>query len=62
VACENFNDLLAFLAMARERSFTKAKDAQAAAFYRHHGFVAFNDNQLALFLPLATAQELLERR
>jgi ribosomal protein S18 acetylase RimI-like enzyme len=39
-----------------------AKDAQAAAFYRHHGFLAFNDNQLALFLPLATAQELLERR
>ena len=39
-----------------------AKDAQAAEFYRHHGFLAFNDNQLALFLPLATAQELFERR
>ena len=39
-----------------------AKDEQAAAFYRHHGFLAFNDNQLALFLPLATAQGLLERR
>jgi hypothetical protein len=39
-----------------------AKDEQAAAFYRHHGFLAFNDNQLALFLPLATAQGLLQRR
>jgi len=39
-----------------------AKDAQAAAFYRHHRFLAFNDNPLALFLPLATAEELLERR
>ena len=38
-----------------------AKDEQAAAFYRHHGFLAFNDDPLALFLPLATAQELLER-
>jgi ribosomal protein S18 acetylase RimI-like enzyme len=37
-----------------------AKDEQAAAFYRHHGFLAFNDNPL--FLPLATAQGLLERR
>lgn len=39
-----------------------AKDEQAAAFYRHHGFLAFNDDPLALFLPLATAQDLLERR
>ena len=39
-----------------------AKDAQAAAFYRHHGFLAFNDDQLALFLPLATAREFLKRR
>jgi ribosomal protein S18 acetylase RimI-like enzyme len=39
-----------------------AKDEQAVAFYRHHGFLAFNDNQLALFLPLATAQGLLARR
>jgi ribosomal protein S18 acetylase RimI-like enzyme len=39
-----------------------AKDEQAAALYRHHGFLAFNDNQLALLLPLATAQGLLQRR
>jgi ribosomal protein S18 acetylase RimI-like enzyme len=39
-----------------------AKDEQAAAFYRHHGFLSFHDNQLALFLPLATAQGLIERR
>lgn len=39
-----------------------AKDEQAAAFYRHHGFLAFNDNQLALFLPLATAQDPLKRK
>jgi len=38
-----------------------AKDEEAAAFYRHHGFLAFNDNQLALFLPLATTQRLLAR-
>jgi GNAT superfamily N-acetyltransferase len=36
-----------------------AKDETAAAFYRHHGFIAFKDNPLALFLPLATAKDLL---
>lgn len=30
-----------------------AKDA-AAAFYRHHGFIALPDSPLTLFLPLAT--------
>ena len=33
-----------------------AKDAQAAAFYRHHGFIALPDSPLTLFLPLATVQ------
>jgi GNAT superfamily N-acetyltransferase len=33
-----------------------AKDAEAAAFYRHHGFIALPDTPLALFLPLATVQ------
>ncbi|MDR2014613.1 MAG: GNAT family N-acetyltransferase [Azoarcus sp.] len=33
-----------------------AKDAQAAAFYRHHGFIELTDSPLRLFLPLATAQ------
>lgn len=32
-----------------------AKDAEAAAFYRHHGFIALPDSPLTLFLPLATA-------
>lgn len=31
-----------------------AKDQAAAAFYRHHGFIALPDSPLALFLPLAT--------
>ena len=31
-----------------------AKDAVAAAFYRHHGFIELPDSPLALFLPLAT--------
>lgn len=33
-----------------------AKDAAAAAFYRHHGFIALPDSPLTLFLPLATVQ------
>ena len=31
-----------------------AKDEAAAAFYRHHGFIALPDSALSLFLPLAT--------
>jgi len=33
-----------------------AKDDAAAAFYRHHGFIALPNSPLALFLPLATIQ------
>lgn len=33
-----------------------AKDEAAAAFYRHHGFIALLDSPLTLFLPLATVQ------
>lgn len=33
-----------------------AKDDAAAAFYRHHGFIALPDSPLTLFLPLATIQ------
>lgn len=33
-----------------------AKDTTAAAFYQHHGFLAFVSQPLTLFLPLATAQ------
>jgi len=35
-----------------------AKDEQAAAFYRHHGFITLPDSPLTLFLPLATVQAL----
>ena len=31
-----------------------AKDEAAAAFYRHHGFIALPGLPLTLFLPLAT--------
>jgi ribosomal protein S18 acetylase RimI-like enzyme len=31
-----------------------AKDEPAAAFYRHHGFIALPETPLTLFLPLAT--------
>ena len=31
-----------------------AKDEQAAAFYRHHGFIMFESQPLKLFLPLST--------
>jgi GNAT superfamily N-acetyltransferase len=31
-----------------------AKDDTAAAFYRHHGFIALPETPLTLFLPLAT--------
>ncbi len=33
-----------------------AKDDEAAAFYRHHGFIALPDSPLTLFLPLATVR------
>ena len=33
-----------------------AKDEAAAAFYRHHGFIALPDSPLTLFLPLTTVQ------
>ena len=36
----------------------EAKDAEASAFYRHYGFIAFPDKPLILFLPLATVRSL----
>lgn len=33
-----------------------AKDDQAAAFYRHHGFMELSASSLASFLPLATVR------
>lgn len=55
----------ALLADALTRSFISdiaayamlvdAKDAKAAAFYLHHGFIPLPDSPLSLFLPLATA-------
>lgn len=35
-----------------------AKDDAAAAFYKHHGFMALPDSPLTLLLPLATVQQL----
>ena len=35
-----------------------AKDKVAAAFYLHHGFIAFAGSPLSLFLPLATVSSL----
>ena len=35
-----------------------AKDETAAAFYRHHGFIALPEMPLTLFLPLATVRYL----
>lgn len=32
----------------------EAKDPQAAAFYRHHGFIDLQDAPLTLFLPLSS--------
>ncbi len=39
-----------------------AKDETAAAFYRHHGFLALPTQPLSLFLPLATVRDLRARR
>lgn len=37
-----------------------AKDGAAAAFYRHHGFVALPSVSMTLFLPLATSLRLMD--
>lgn len=42
-------------AIAAYALIVDAKDEAAAAFYRHHGFIALPDSPLTLFLPLATA-------
>ena len=52
-------DALARAARSEIAAFTllvDAKDEAAAAFYRHHGFIALPDLPLTLFLPLATVQ------
>ena len=36
-----------------------AKDSAAAGFYAHHGFIALHDQEMTLFLPLASVQKLL---
>ena len=36
-----------------------ANDEPAAAFYRHHGFMAWPQTPLTLFLPQATVRHLL---
>ena len=37
-----------------------AKDENAVAFYRHHGFMALASQPRALFLPIATAEKTLQ--
>jgi predicted GNAT family N-acyltransferase len=37
-----------------------AKDETAVAFYQHHGFIRLIDSPLTLFLPLATAQKMID--
>ncbi len=44
------SEIAAFALMA------DAKGEAAAAFYRHHGFIALPDSPLTLFLPLATVR------
>ncbi len=48
------SDLMAFAMIV------DAKDAAAARFYEHHGFQAFADHPSALFMPLATAERLID--
>jgi GNAT superfamily N-acetyltransferase len=38
-----------------------AKDAKAAAFYEHQGFMAFSDQPLVSFLPLETVSKISPR-
>jgi predicted GNAT family N-acyltransferase len=62
----------AMLADALQRSFNAeivvyalvvdAKDELAAAFYRHHGFIALSDTAQTFFLPLPSAMELLKKK
>ena len=54
-------DALARAAHAEIASYAMvvdAKDASAANFYRHHGFIALPNSALTLFLPLATVRAL----
>jgi GNAT superfamily N-acetyltransferase len=37
-----------------------AKDAQAADFYAHHGFIALPDQPLFLFMPLSSVKDLVK--
>lgn len=39
-----------------------AKDEAAAAFYRHHSFIALPNSPLTLFLPLATIQPQIDKK
>lgn len=45
--------------MAVHAIVVDAKDESAAAFYRRYGFIAFVDDPLALFIPIAMVQNLL---
>ncbi|KAF0101589.1 MAG: N-acetyltransferase GCN5 [bacterium] len=47
-------DRAAWSEIAAYALMVDAKDDKAAAFYRHHGFIALPDSPWTLFLPLAT--------
>ena len=42
--------------IAAHAVMVNAKDEAAAAFHRHHGFIALPDSPMTLFLPLATVE------
>lgn len=46
--------------IAAHAMLADAKGESAAAFYRHHGFIALPDNPLSLFLPLAAVGRLAD--
>jgi uncharacterized protein (DUF1778 family) len=51
----SMTDFVARAEIAAYALLVDAKDEQAAAFYRHHGFIALPGTPLTPFLPLETA-------
>ena len=47
--------------IAVHAAIVDAKDDQAAAFYRHHGFIAYGSQPRSFILPLATAIRAMEK-
>lgn len=60
-----FADALQRSALTEVAAYTlivDAKDETAAAFYRHHGFIALPSSALRLFIPIATVAGLTNVR